>query len=94
MPEPVRAALGLIEVMTLRPDELTAADVDAVRAAGVSDDGIEQAIAVCALFNMIDRLADAFGFHVPDQAGLDRGAQVLLKTGYKLPAPLLWLSRN
>ena len=80
--------------MTLRPDDLSAADVDSVRAAGVTDEGIEQAITVCALFNMIDRLADAFGFHVPDAEGLDQGAQVLLKRGYQIPPPVRWLTRD
>jgi alkylhydroperoxidase family enzyme len=90
--EQVRAALGLIEVLTLRPDDVSAADIDRVRAAGVSDEGIEHAAAVCALFNVIDRLADSFAFHVPDDAGFDRAARVLLKSGYKLPAPVAWLA--
>jgi alkylhydroperoxidase family enzyme len=44
--EKLRAALGFVEKLTLRPDELTAADADAVRAAGVSDDALVDAIAV------------------------------------------------
>ena len=36
-----------------------------MRAAGVSDDALLDAIAVAALFNMIDRIADALGFEVP-----------------------------
>ena len=41
------------------------------------------------MFNLIDRLADAFRFYVPDQAGLDRGAKALLRFGYRFP-PFLW----
>jgi hypothetical protein len=36
-----------------------------VRAAGVSDQALRDAAAVCAYFNMIVRLADSFGWDVP-----------------------------
>jgi len=48
--------------VTLTPADVTPDDVDAVRAAGVSDEAIEDALAVCACFNLIDRIADSFGF--------------------------------
>jgi len=51
--------------VTLEPAEVTAADVDAARAAGVSDEAIEDALAVCFGFNMIDRVADSLGFDCP-----------------------------
>jgi alkylhydroperoxidase family enzyme len=50
------ATLVFLEKLTLRPDELEQADADAVRAAGVSDQALRDAITVCALFNMIVRL--------------------------------------
>jgi alkylhydroperoxidase family enzyme len=36
-------------------------DVDALRAAGWSDDGVHDAIQVIAFFNYINRVADAVG---------------------------------
>jgi hypothetical protein len=70
--------------MTLRPDELAPADADAVRAAGVDDDALVDAIHVCALFNMITRLADSLGWDVPPfEAFLDR-APAMLEGGYAL----------
>ena len=48
--------------MTVAPADVGPVDADAVRAAGVSDAAIEDALAVCAYFNLIDRLADSFGF--------------------------------
>lgn len=51
--------------MTLRPEELTGADAGRVREAGVSDEALVDAIHVAALFNMIDRMADALGWDVP-----------------------------
>jgi hypothetical protein len=49
---------------------------------------------VCFAFNLIDRVSDALGFDLMDEQGYQRGAQVLLKIGYKLPAPLRLLARN
>jgi alkylhydroperoxidase family enzyme len=54
--------LGYLEAMTLRPDEIGPEDADAVRAAGVSDQAMVDALLVAAYFNLIDRLADSFGF--------------------------------
>ena len=44
------------------------------------------------MFNVIDRLADAFAFHVPDQQAFDKDARVLLRFGYRFP-PFLWPRR-
>ncbi len=33
---------------------------------GVSAEALADAVHVCALFNMIDRIADSLGFHVPE----------------------------
>jgi alkylhydroperoxidase family enzyme len=88
VPDPVKAALALIETFTLRPDELKA-EVQTARDAGLSDEAMEHVFDVATLFNLLDRLADAFGFFVPDAAGFDRGAKVLLRFGYRFP-PVLY----
>jgi alkylhydroperoxidase family enzyme len=54
--------LGYLEAVTLRPEDLRGEDADAVRAAGVSDQAMVDALLVCAYFNLIDRLADSFRF--------------------------------
>ena len=59
-------------------------DVEAVRAAGVSDEALIDAINVCAIFNIIDRIADALDFHIPDQVSFARAARFLLKRGYRI----------
>lgn len=79
----VRAALGLLETLTLRPDDLGPADIAPLRAAGVSDEAIEDAIVVGSLFNVIDRVADGLGFEVPTEAAFDKAAGFLLKRGYR-----------
>ena len=84
MPETVRATLGFLEKLTLTPDEVTSDDADAVRAAGVSDNALVDAIHVCAFFSMIVRLADALDWEVPPfEAFLER-ADAMLASGYTL----------
>jgi alkylhydroperoxidase family enzyme len=82
--ERLRATLGFLEKMTLRPEELTAGDPDAVRAAGVGEDALVDAIHVAALFNMIVRMADAVGFELPDDAYLSAAGPRMLESGYAL----------
>ncbi len=77
-----RATMALLEQLTLVPDEVTPDDVQVVRSAGVSDAAIEDALHIQAAFNIIDRIADAFDFHVPDLKGFQAGAKMLLKRGY------------
>lgn len=78
----LRAALGFLEKLTLSPESLTAADVIPVREAGVSEAGIEDAIQVCTLFCVYDRLADSFAFDIPDSGGFAQSATMLLRRGY------------
>ena len=76
--------LGFLEKLTLRPEEVTADDADRVRAAGVTDEAMTDAIHVAALFNMIVRLADSLGWDVPTwESCLDRG-EAMLSRGYAL----------
>jgi alkylhydroperoxidase family enzyme len=78
----VRSTLGLLQKVTLAPGELTAADVDAVRAVGVGEQAIVDALQVAALFNVIDRIADALGFDVPDAAAFADAAPAFFERGY------------
>ncbi len=80
--EKVRAMFGFLERVTVSPKEVTPDDIAPLRAAGISDKGIEEALYVCFLFNMIDRLADTFGFQLPDAEGFRRSGQSLFQRGY------------
>lgn len=86
----MRVALGFVEIMTLTPERLSPDDFRELRRVGLSDEAIDDVVLICALFNIIDRLADAFGFHQPDEAGYRKGAEMLWKQGYDLPPPLRW----
>ena len=59
--ERLRATLGFLEKLTLRPTELEGSDVAVLRATGVDEDAIDDALTVAACFNLIDRVADSLG---------------------------------
>jgi uncharacterized peroxidase-related enzyme len=80
----LRATLGFIEKLTLRPAELTTDDSTRVLAAGVSEEALVDAIHVAALFNMIVRLADSLGWDVPAFEEFHARADRMLATGYTL----------
>jgi hypothetical protein len=63
-------------------------DVEAVRRADVSDQEISDALFVCFCFNLIDRQADSFGWHVQTRGEFDKDAKFLLKKGYNLIGPV------
>ena len=68
--ERLRAMLGFLADVTLRPDEL---DVEPLRAQGISRESAIDALLVAWGFNLIDRLADAFGFEpISTHIGADR----------------------
>ena len=81
----LRAALALLEKMTLDHRNLTPDDVrDAVRA-GASKTALAQAIEVAFLFNIYDRLADTLGWDVPAAGSgyYQAAARRLLTHGYQ-----------
>ncbi|NVI90587.1 carboxymuconolactone decarboxylase family protein [Actinomadura sp. BRA 177] len=80
--EPLRATLRMLGKLT-RDGTVGASDMRDVLAAGVSDRQVRDALAVCAAFNVTDRLADAFGFELLSPEGFDAGAKYLLKRGYR-----------
>ena len=79
----MKATLRLLARVTRDHSSLTAADVRPVLAAGVSRQGVVDALMVGYAFNIITRLADTFGFEIPPQAGFDWAAKRLLSRGYK-----------
>lgn len=74
----VATTLEFLRRLTIEPWDLTPAALDPMRQAGVSDAAIEEAIAVCTVFSIIDRLADAFDF--PMSTDKQRGVNVTMLT--------------
>ncbi|HEX6837486.1 MAG TPA: hypothetical protein VF334_12990 [Polyangia bacterium] len=82
IPERLRAMLRFLRKLTLEPEAVGADDVRALHAVGLDDAAIEEAVYAATMFNVIDRLADAFDFRPNDAKGLRWVARILLKVGY------------
>jgi alkylhydroperoxidase family enzyme len=80
--EKLRATIGLLETLTLSPDELSAERVRAVLALGVTKEAIRDAFYVAFLFNTYDRLADTLGWELPAEQFYRKSGEFLLKRGY------------
>ena len=80
--EPLRATLRMLRKLT-REHAVVADEMRAVLAAGASRQQIQDALAVCLVFNTTDRLADTFAFAVPSPAAMEAAAKYLLKRGYR-----------
>lgn len=78
----LKASLVFLEIMTLRPSELSAEHAREALRSGVTADALQDAIAVATLFNIIARYADALDFAMPSAKEFDRAAGMLLKRGY------------
>jgi hypothetical protein len=78
----LRVTLRLLRKLT-KDHEVTADDMKVVLAAGVTKAQIEGALAVSFAFNVLDRLADTFEFHVGPRSHFDAAAKVLLTRGYR-----------
>ncbi|MEM9683511.1 MAG: peroxidase-related enzyme [Pseudomonadota bacterium] len=80
-----RAILKFAAQLTQRPESIRQRDIDALREAGWSDQGIEDTINVVALFNYVNRVVDAFGIK-GEQSYFDDIGAILATQGY---APLI-----
>ena len=85
--EPFRATLGFVQKLTKTPARVTAEDLEPMYAAGVTKQGIEEAIRITFVFCTINRLADAFDFELAAK-GKQRGRMgfMLFNMGYGIAA--------
>lgn len=81
----LKAMLGYLEKLTISPDDIGPEDVRPLRAAGLEDEAIVEAIHVCVVFSLIGRLADALDFKMPSAFANGRSAKMYYRLGYKLP---------
>lgn len=78
--ERLRSALEFLEKLALHPEKLTAADLQPMRANGLSAEAIAEAAEVCMIFATMNRIVDAFGFEIgPDPS---KSGEFLFKNGY------------
>jgi uncharacterized peroxidase-related enzyme len=83
------AVVPLLERLTADPDSVGPEDMAAVRAAGVPDDAIVDALHVCFVFNSVNRMANAFGWSWDSDAHVRTAAGVIHRIGYRLPGVVL-----
>jgi uncharacterized peroxidase-related enzyme len=85
----MRAAFELLEKRASDPAALRSEDFTGLRAAGVSEAGILDVLHVAFVFDLINRLANVFGFSSNDDAGRRSTAAMLHRLGYRVPGLLL-----
>ena len=80
--EPLRTTLSMLTKLA-HAHHVDAGDMRMLFAAGASRAHIEDALAVGFAFNIINRLADAFEFPIPDAKAFAASARFLLTRGYR-----------
>jgi uncharacterized peroxidase-related enzyme len=78
----LRATLRLLRKLTVE-STIDVEDVRTARESGASKEQLVDALAVAFALNVMNRLADAFGFSVPGPGAFQAGAKFLLARGYK-----------
>ncbi|GCE21047.1 hypothetical protein KDK_48470 [Dictyobacter kobayashii] len=74
--------LGFLEKYTLRPAEIVPEDMQNLLVIGISEQAIQDALYVGAIFQIMNRLADSFDVAVPPPAVFALSAKSRLERGY------------
>jgi alkylhydroperoxidase family enzyme len=77
------STLRFLEILTSEPERLTPAEFGCLLANDVSRDAIVDAVAVCAGFSVINRIADALAFRMPSRFESYIASKYLIRIGYK-----------
>ena len=85
----MRAAFALLEKRATDPASLVREDFVQARAAGLSDGALYDLLAIAFLFDVVNRLANSFGFSTLDEDGRRKTAAILHRLGYRVPGFLL-----
>jgi alkylhydroperoxidase family enzyme len=80
--EPHKALFRFVDKVNRESATIADTDLDAVRAAGWTDEAIYFAITVCALFNFYNRWIDATGVHALSDEAHRQGAKRSAQFGY------------
>ncbi len=62
----MRPVFDFVRKLTLSPEKITRADVDAIFAAGWDDRAVHDVTAICGLFNLMSRFVDGLGIELPE----------------------------
>lgn len=86
--ERLTSMLHLIEKSVRSPAELGPGDIDRVRAAGVDDDAIADALVVSFVFNVVNRLANTLEYQWASEDDVVKAAHMLHRVSYSMPSLL------
>ncbi|MDX8056768.1 hypothetical protein SK571_46015 [Lentzea sp. BCCO 10_0798] len=75
------AVLALLEKVTTAPDDVSAADIPQ----GVPRKAVLDALHINLIWNVVNRLANAFGFQLDSEEQLLKGTKSLHRFGYRFP---------
>jgi hypothetical protein len=84
----MRPVLAFVCKLTLSPGKIAAVDADAVVAAGWNNRALHDAVAICGLFNLMNRLVNGLGVEASEPY-TRIAAQRLAEKGYASLAGLL-----
>jgi uncharacterized peroxidase-related enzyme len=84
----MRPVLAFVQKLTLSPGAVTAADAEAIFAAGWDDRALHDAVAICGLFNLMNRLVNGLGVDA-SETYTKLAAQRLVEKGYAALVGLL-----
>lgn len=73
----IKPLLAYVETLTLNPSRMTEADAEAVYSAGWSEQALFDAIQVCAVFNLVNRLIEGTGITAAGRAPRDASDDTL-----------------
>lgn len=72
---PTKALLEYVDRLTRSPASVGAADIERLRASGLDDRAVTDAVQVCSFFNYINRIAEGLG--VDPEPWLDEAGRPL-----------------
>ena len=84
----LRPVLAYVAKLTATPNRMTPSDADSVLAAGWSEKALHDAVSVCALFNLMNRLVSGLGITAGEDY-FEVSGQRLADDGYGALAGLL-----
>ncbi len=76
----MKPILAYVKKLTLQPTRMTRADAEAVFDAGWDERALHHAIAVCARYNLVNRLIQGHGIEANPDSFADRGRHIAAKT--------------
>lgn len=82
----VKLTLLFLKKLTTSPHELTKDDITLLKEAKLSEKAIEEAIHICGVFCVMNRLADAFNFELSSDS--QKVGKFLFKNGYSAASVL------